>query len=488
MRLPDEHPGVSRRALSLIWLLATAWLVLWLVDQAFYDDDYSRWLNPSRELAWGSVLGALLRPFPPDWGFLDRPGVMAAFKLGDAVFGERVALWFVAKAALGGALVAAVAALVARTSESPSAGVVAALLLGSSDALFGSLLWLSDSEVAAQICVVGAVAAWLAFVADGRRRWLFVLLVVALVGYRFKASAKIVAPLVLVHGLLLERARLRSALPVLGLLVAAAVPWGALGRSPLPPMVDFGGEREWFAWRAFNATSFKTMALGPGPQFWPFSGAPQAIPHGLVFAATPFAAAALLLVAPRWRRPSVLFGIWLVGNVVLLAAYPQIPDHLLGRYLVATWIPIAGLIGLGFAGAPRPVAVLCALLVFGQVANGVRDASVRKRSIACLYAVTDTARAWVEEQPDSIVLFVDQPILAFRAGAQHDRRAVQSGGAWARGAVPQRQGRPVLAVSTGAVPGPRWREVARFGPPRSPIRSMLGPPLGRCEQAVWALR
>lgn len=478
---------MSRRALITTGLLATAWLALWLVDQAFYDDDYSRWLNPSRELSWPAVLGALLRPFPPDWGFLDRPGVMAAFKLGDAALGERVALWFLAKSALGGALVAGVAALVSHVARSPAAGLVAALLLATSDALFGSLLWMSDSEVVAQLCVVGAIAAWLAFVADGRRRWLVVLLLVALVGYRFKASAKIVAPLILVHGLLLHRRRLRSALPVLGLLVAAAIPWGALARTPLPPMVDFGGEREWFAWRAFNPTSLKAMALGPGPRLWPFV-APEAMPHGLAYALTPFAAAALLSVAAFWRRPAILLGLWLAGNLVLLAAYPQIPDHLLGRYLVATWIPLAGLIGLGFARAPRPLAILCALLVCSQVATNVRDASIRKRSVACFYAVTDTARAWVEEQPDAVVLFVDQPVLAFAAGAQHDRREVRSGGPWVRGEVPDRNQRTLLALTTGLAPGRGWVELARFGPPRGPLRSLLDPPLGRCEQAVWRFR
>lgn|GEM_PF-4011981 len=458
----------------LPFLLATAWLLFWLFDQRFYDDDWFRWLNPSRELGWGAVLGSLLRPFPADWGFLERPLVMAGFKAGDAVFGLRPEPWFALKAALGGGLAAGAGVLASRFGG-VAAGAMTTALVATAAPLFASLLWLSDSEAVAQLGVVVGVLLALRLEKTGRWQDGALLVVVGVLAWKAKASGKAL-PLILLGWLAASRpAGWRRVLPWTLALAATAVPWLALPDRPLPPMLASSEQTEWFYWQRANLDGWRRMLWGSG-RLWPFASA-TALPFGLVSLVAPFGAALVGVGRGRFWR---LLAPWIAVQLLVMGSYPDIPGALLGRYLLAIWVPLAVALGIGFARRPRWL--LLPLLL--QIAVGVHDTSVRKRTQGCEIVVADRARAWVEQAPEpQDVLLLNLPHIGGPEPTRHTWTQGRSADPATRERLRRGSG---LVISTTTL-GPPWRAVRRFDA-RGGWTRIQGPRLSGCRRTVWATR
>lgn len=499
---------------ALAGLLALAWFGFWLWGQRFYDDDYTRWLNPGRQLGWGELTWQLLRPFPPDWGFLDRPGVMASFKLSDSLFGPVAWPLFAARAVLAAALVgllfAAARELASRAGAEPRRATVgaalAALLFATSEPVFASLAWASDSDLVAQLAVALALLIWLAALERQERRWplLLLLLAVAFLGHKTKGTAKIV-PLVLIgHLAWTARDRVRALAPVLAVLLVVLVPWGRLFADPLPFLVDFGGDgsREWFYWRSANAESFTSLVVGGGLRAWPF-GAREGLVSGLLEVLSPYGltAIALALVVGLRRLlggsaggPTRLLLVWLALGLLLFSGYPHIPDHLLSRYLAGFLVPLSCLagaavgVGLGRSGATRGLAIAAGVALLLQAAAGFGDTSARKRSWACQVTVTDLARQQLEEGLRGATIgLLDLPdtgYVATGSGNRYETISSTDPNASARLLRLTRSMGPVRLVTTAPLSaGSGWDLERHVEAPA--VHRLTGPPLGRCERFVY---
>jgi len=94
--LPAQAPCARRGWLAPALALfgaSLAYFLFWLHGQPFFDDDYLRWLVPSRQVRVGDILARIVTPVPGGWGFLDRPVILLFFKLFDTGFGP-VPAWF----------------------------------------------------------------------------------------------------------------------------------------------------------------------------------------------------------------------------------------------------------------------------------------------------------------------------------------------------------------------------------------------------------
>ena len=498
----------SRRVVAAAGVFAFAWALFWLFDQRMYDDDYGRWYVPAKELSYGAVLADFARPFPPDWGFLHRPALMLWFKAFGDLFGSAAGWYFAAKAAVFGGLVALLAlgagwltgALSGSVRGANAAAGTAGLLFATSEPVFASLLWLSDMEVAAQCAVLAASALYLRPVVTERGGgWgaVALLVAVAFVGFKFKATAKLLPVLIGLHALTLDGAARRRGLAIGAGLLALCIPW----TSPtLPPFVDFsgGGKTEWFYWQPANAGSWSWLLLG-NPEPGPPTGLLETwAPAGLLLSA-----AGLVIVAraalPGRSGPAAMGArfavLLLVLHVASLGTAPDIPPVLLGRYLLGVHLPLALLAGaaVGLAVArPRPKAavVVAALLAGAQVVAGTLDTSVRKRTQGCQITVADrTSELVAETFRGANVVLLDLPDLAYgepepsntmhsltaRARDVHVRLRTLGGG-----------GRPLVVVSANPIPqGTGLRPHATVGTGAPGYWRLFGPPIGRCERTLY---
>lgn len=512
--MPPRRPGFAGPLTAT--LLALAWFAFWLWGQRFYDDDWFRWLNPGRQLGWGEVLGQLLRPFPPDWGFLDRPAVMLSFKLSDSLFGPVAWPLFAAKAvvaaALTGLLFAATRELASRAGASSRGATVgaglAAALFATAEPTFASLAWASDSDLVAQLCVAASLLLYLRLLErDEGRRWplLLLLFTVALVGYKTKGTAKII-PLVLIgHLAWTARDRLRAFAPLLLGLMLVLVPWGRLLQEPLPFLVDFGGDeqREWFYWRSANVESFTSLTLGGGLRAWPF-GARTGLVFGLLEILSPFGLAALALaigvgirrLLGGASRPAKLLLVWLTLGLLLFSGYPRIPDHLLSRYLAGFFVPLSCLlgacvaVGLSRAGVARWLAIGAVAALLLQCAAGFADTSTRKRSWGCQVAVADLARGELEAGlRGATVGLLDLPDTGWvETGNGNRYETIESGrpdAATRLRRLARSPGGARLLTARPLAPGGGWDLEREIRPAWSLHRRLVGPPLGPCERYVY---
>lgn len=512
-----ERP--DRRTVVLVCAgLAFLWALFWLHDQRMYDDDYGRWLNPAQDLSYSQILGQLLRPFPPDWGFLDRPALMACFKLGRDLFGSHQALWFVSKAAVFAGLVAAFGTLTLRVATSAGfaprsaaiAAAVAVALFTTSDPAFASLLWLSDMEVAAQLSVAVAVLLYLRATTTAADRplpgrpiaTLILLVVVAFIGFKFKPTAKVLPLLLGAHVVIFARTRARLVLPVVALLIAACIPWGGLGAAPLPPMLDFDGRFEWFYWRPANLDAAGSLIWGAGPTLAPL-GLPDGLPTGLLETWFPFGlllTVAGLAVSVRAALGGARDGaqslvwLWLGLLLLTLSIAPDIPGPLLGRYLFAVQLPLALLAGLGTGWAVglagtrgRRLVVAGAVgLVVLQIAVGFTHTRTRKRSQGCQLSIADKTAELVHSSLDgATVFFLGSPVPRYdRSAARNEIVSAtrQDPGLEAR----LRAASPRVALVTDQPlrPGAPWRLLEHLRAEDEAYWRLVGPPLGRCERFV----
>lgn len=498
-----------QRQLLAVAAFALLWALFWLHSQRMYDDDYGRWLNPAQDLRWGQVIGSLLRPFPPDWGFLDRPAVMLGFKLGQGLVDATSGLWFVGKAAIFSGLVVLLAMLARRLLG--SVGVrgraatigtsVCVALFVTAEPVFASLLWLSDMEVGAQLAVVAALLLYLrALGTEPRRMELVLLVLVAFVGFKFKATAKLIPLLLIAHLLLFERGRWRAFLPAIGLLVAACVPWGALAETPLPPMVDYGGEREWFYWRPANMQAVGGLLWGGGLHLNPF-GEPTALPTGLAETWAPVG-----LVLSLWGawiagkhalagdRPSRLILVWLALLLVTLSIAPDIPGHLLGRYLFAVHLPLALLAGLAVGRAwgelPRWLVGLALAAVLFQVVANTRHTQNRKRSQGCQMMIADrTAERIHAEFSGRTAFFVGLPEPEFdRSRKRNTFVALDPRDNAGLARAHSMRGQALLVTDRPLTPTAPWTERHRLSADDWPHWRFVGPPLGSCARWIYEPR
>jgi len=515
-------PGPGHRAPLAGALFAFLWSSFWLLDQRMYDDDYGRWYLPAKELSYGSVAADLLRPFPPDWGFLHRPALMLWFKTFGDVFGDAAGWYFLAKAVVFGILVGLLAlgaahlvwAITRSRAGAAAAAAVTSLLFCTAEPVFASLLWLSDMEVAAQAAVLGASAIYLRPLLAGedpdRAGWgsVVLLVLVAFLGFKFKSTAKLLPLLILLHAITLRgRPRRRGLLVGAGLL-ALCIPWGALGAHPLPPIVDFGGGgmTEWFYWRPANADSWSKLLVGAVP-LGALRGGLVGSPTGLLETWAPFglvlSLGGLAVVLPAARggaaAPLARFiALLLLLHVVSLGTAPDIPPVLLGRYLLGIHVPLALLGGaavgvLAARGGPKPLLVVAGLLVLGQVALGVHQTSVRKRTQGCQIVVADRTSAYLADRyRDTNVVLLDLPDLAY--GEANPSNAVhalssRSPGLSQRLSEFARHPRGLVVITANPLPrGTPLVPVERVGVEDSRYWSLFGPPIGRCERTVYGLR
>ena len=493
--------------------MALLWALFWLHDQRMYDDDYGRWLNPAQDSSYPALIAALLRPFPPDWGFLDRPGVMLSFKLGRDVFGSEAGRWFGVKAAafasLLGVFVLLAQAVIREAGLSGRAASVGAAAAGvlvlTSEPAFASLLWLSDLEVVAQLAVVAGLLLFLrALSADGSKRLasLVLLVLVAFVGFKFKATAKLLPLLLAVHVVLFARGRRTHLVAPIALLVAVCVPWGALGDTPVPPMLDYGGSSPWFHWRPANLSALGGLLWGGGPALWP-AGDPTGLPTGLVETWFPFgltltSAGLLLLVRAARTGPADagrLVLIWLSFLLVTLSIAPDIPGPLLGRYLFAVQLPLALLAGLTVAWAweraggrkGRAVLLLALTLVLLQVAVSARHTQTRKRSQACQMSIADKTAAYVHSSlRGSTVFFLDYPEPTFdKALAANEVVSVSRGDPSLEQRLRAPGSRAALVTDSALPAGAPWALVKHLRAEDARYWTWVGPPLGRCERFLY---
>jgi len=485
----------------------------WLFDQRMYDDDYGRWLVPARELGYGVVMGDLLRPFPPDWGFLHRPALLLWFKsFGDA-FGDGAAPYFALKsgvfAVLVGLLTWGGAHLAWETTRSRAASLLAAaattVLFTTAEPVFASLLWLSDMETAAQCAVLAASALYLRHVLEGReltvRSGAWVVLI-AFVGFKLKATAKMLPLLLGGHALTLSGAPRRRALWIAGVLLALCVPWTLLGTHPLPPIVDFsgGGTTEAFYWQPANATSWSRLLVGAGAASSLRGTA--TVPTGLLETWAPFGLALSLgglVIASRAAirgAPLARFTVLLLGlHLCSLGTAPDIPEVLLGRYLFGLHLPLALLAGLASAALVvrwrGAGAAAAALLLVTQLVLNVGQSSVRKRTQGCQITVADrTSEYLANEIRGSNVVLLDVPDLAYGSPHPSNSLIFLSGAAPDTNAHLQAlagQARPLLLVTAAPIPsGSPWALKERIAQ-ESAYWRLFGDPLGRCERNVHEL-
>ena len=496
--------------------MAFAWALIWLYDQRMYDDDYGRWLNPAREVGYLQLLWELMRPFPPDWGFLDRPGVMLSFKLGGQLFGASVLPWFLAKAAAFAVLVGCFARVAQLAASSvgfkPRTAVYSALgasaLLLTSDAAFASLVWLSDLEVVAQLAVVAGVLVYLRGApgaGDDPRalRTGVILFVLVFIGFKFKATAKLFPLLLGAQLLVFDRRTLRRFGPIALLLAAACVPWLALGSSPLPPMVDFGRQFESFHWQPASAGAALTLLWGAGPELLPI-GTPDGLPTGILQTWFPFGL--ILSCAGGWlagvaafgqgAKPAGLVLIWLLLGLATLCISPDLPAPMLGRYLLGVQLPLALLAGLGLAWAfeaasagrrwlPAAALLLCVL----QLLVGFSHTRARKLSQGCQFSISDkTAEFVYQSMRSSTVVFLGFPVPAF----DDRRKAAEAVSADPRDPSLEARLRSLgyrgAIVTDGPLTSAAWIERMHFRAEDSLYWRLIGPPVGRCERYVYRPR
>jgi len=508
---------------SLAGIAGFVWFTFWLHRQRFYDDDYGRWLNPSQDVSWGSALWNLLRPFPPDWGFLDRPALMLGFKIHDGLFGAYAAPMFWAKAALAGILVAVlfvaaheIVRLGGATGRAAMlGGIASALLFVTAEPVFASLAWASDSEIAAQLCVVAGLAIYLVLLerhadedllsreAIGLQLLLFA---VAFVGFKTKGSAKILPMILVLHLLWCRRGALRPLAPLVVALIAVNVPWGHVLQSPLPPIVDFGGEasREGFYWHAANGQSFLSLFVGGGFDLWPF-GESTELPHGLLQLLVPFGLIAVavlpLLAAIGSPRPAgshaKLLAIWIGLHVVFMSSYPHIPEHLLGRYLLGVLAPLSVVVGAGLGlascqpGWRRWASLVVGAALLLQIGVGIRNTSLRKRTWCAQVVVSDQFREDVEnDYQDANIALVDLPDNGYATNESGNRyyeidssdpRAefrinsliLESRSTYIASPRPPKEGSP-------------WRQVGHWAIEDDLYWRIVGTPLGACERYLYS--
>jgi hypothetical protein len=487
MKPASRLPGIAAA-------LGAVWFGFLLFGQRFWDDDYGLWLNPAIGASYGDLIGGLLRPFPADWGFSDRPLPLLLFRIGHDVFGASAAIFFAAKAVAAGVVVGAIAAA-GRTlgvaagfdpRRAAISGAAAALLFATAEPVFASLLWLNDVEIVAQALVLLSLLLYARLVsqtspsAAGR----LLLLVVALIAFKTKPSAKVLPLLLAIDLLAFRRSHLRSLGPLVGLLVAANVPWTVLPLQPLPGVFDppTPGALTWHA----PAVELYDRLLVGRLRAWPFTS--DGLRLGLSSFLLPFALP--LLVGVRWLR-SPLGGLvagWLVLELVLLGCYPDIPPHLIQRYLLGSILPLCLVLGLGVGGVRGRLRGVVVVLVLLQVAAGVHGSSLRKRSQGCQIAIQDQTRERLEDENHGVdIVLLDLPDNGQLGDPRNRYHSVASNRPQdtARVEVLVRSG-PTLLVSEKEVRSPRWRHRWTERPTPAGYWALFGPPLGRCERSVYA--
>lgn len=460
--------GFSRSGVveGLCFLVAGLWWAFWLHGQRLYDDDYGRWLVPSADIPWSSLAKSLVRPWPADWGFLDRPAVMALFKIA-SLAPEVAAAWIFPLKACAMAALVALATLGARTlAQGRAALVVMPVVLMANDGAFGSLLWASDSEVAAQLLIL---AGWLAHrragsLPAGSRRlaWLCLVLLCVVLGPKWKASAKLLPLLLMLDWALLGRGMGRDRAAIALVSLGLTVPWPLLADHLWPPILDplDRGRVEPFYWRRWTPEASWTRLWGAGPVLFPVE--PRLV-TGLFEAWTPWAAVLIVVATARgaWRgigREAAFLAGWFALAALLLGSTPDIPGPFVGRYLLAPALPASMLMSLAvgrFVGAGRPASWLAVTLLVLHSAVGLADMRVRKSSQGCEIAVQDLCRERVEAAVEGATIFlVDLPDTGFRPTTRTNRW--RSVGGEALAAEWRSAPRPRVAVSAGSDSTSRW--------------------------------
>ncbi len=453
--------------------LATLWFGFWLFGQAFWDDDYGLWLNPAAATTYGDLIANLLRPFPADWGFSDRPATMLAFRVGHDLFGASAAVFFAIKALLAGAVVGliVVAARALSPDRDPRWALVPAALFATAEPVFASMIWLNDVEIIAQGLVLAVLLLW---TRDRSRRGTLLAVALALLAFKVKPSAKLL-PLLLAVDVVASRT-VKERGWIVALLVAVNVPWLALGAPDLFVPAEPGA----LTWHAPSAALYSKLLVGDG--FWSFGK--EGLPLGLIGFLSPFLLVLLVGLRRLGGGLGRLIGLWLALEVVLLGCYPDIPPHLIQRYLVATLLPLCLVVGLALEGRWRWIALGLVVL---QIAVGVHGSSLRKRSQGCQIAVNDLTRARLEAEFEDVdVVLLDLPDNGGLGTPGNRYHSVASRSAGDNAKVEQlvRRGRTLL-VSEGPLRSPRWRHVWTERPGPRAYWELFGRPLGRCERSVY---
>ncbi|OGV71695.1 MAG: hypothetical protein A3K19_20660 [Lentisphaerae bacterium RIFOXYB12_FULL_65_16] len=441
-----------------VFAIGCGWFSFWLYGQTFFDDDYGRCMVPLQSVGFSKLFCEICRPFPVNWGFLYRPVEFFAFKLGYSLFGDCAAWFFVVKTIVVATLAWLIHQLARECSNDqnqPSISgrarlalpLVAPLLFVTAEPVFMSMLWLCDFEVAAETCLCLTILLYMRYRRAGwhLQEWSrgsvlrqLLILLVAMVGFRSKETAKLLPFLIFLHCLWSDRRSLRHFLPLLACLVAVNVPWLYLAESPLPDFL-FGNRTPsataGYSWSRVGSGPFITLLLGNLAELWPFSASPRCRPYGLLQVLLPFplaacglaafacrsagAASALREPAPDPVHADRLLLLWLLLSTLILAAYPRIPEVMIGRYLTAPLIPAFLLIGrlltLAWrrtaADAPARRLVFAALACLAlQLAAGAFQCELRKQRSGTYVVLHDMVKEYVETNfRGARVLFIGFP-------------------------------------------------------------------------------
>lgn len=393
-------------ALGLLFgLLVGGGLPLW-------DDDYTSWLRPAMEKSFAAIMAEIVSPVSTQahtWGFNERPCQLLYYKLCYSVSGYNSWFYWLLKSLALGTLLWAfhrwASRLVppTRWGRSVAAGVTVLLLLA--PCTTAAFLWHADFEpVSATWFLLCAGAVWRMIEADERGAKPWILIIVATyLGYKSKATLKLLPVIAGAYSLLRGRPRMLIPLSLMALL---AVPWSRQVLSTPPFLRKEGNDLPGWMWtfpslQRLEAFFWNTDigTLGDWLNFPTLSLAGVLGP--LLLLPLAFVAWPPRITEDRVRRRAALFvALWALVATAAVTVLPELAYTFRIRYGLILMVPF-GLLLTWMMGRMesmgRPVLATAAGLLLLQSGINLHRALAYRARLGPVMEVVDAAYTRVSE-------------------------------------------------------------------------------------------